>query len=226
MEAEIIKALAVWPITVPFGLVICAVIFRGPLAAKIQQLLHLKGKDFEAGFGQAEEQTLKKSSEPPKDALPPPSSAAASPPEQNAVYSAIEADARKRLDQALGHDVALQRDWAIRMFATSQVEKGHEIAYRMIFGSQIRALQTLNERGAVDIAEGIQGFNEAVAADPAFYADTNYTFEMWANFLIRAGYVETTSANIVPGTKAVITPMGRDFLVWMAARGVPSAKRG
>ena len=223
--ARIIEALSTWPGVVAILGASFLFALRKPLSRKLEQLLSISGQGFDAKFGHAEAQ-LPTQSGPPKDALPPPNTFSPQPPDPNPIYAPLEAETKRRLEQNFGTDLTLQREWAVRMFASVAVEKGHEMAYRLIFGSQIEALQALNQRGAIDLAEGIKSFNDAVAADSDFYRNQNFTFEMWCRFLIDFRYVETSSANLVPGTTATITPLGRDFLVWMAARGVPTAKRG
>lgn len=225
---EIILALSTWQFTAMILGGLTLMIFRKPIAAKISELLHVKSTHGEIGFGKAGEQTREqpKPIEENKTALPPPNTMQPVEPPESAVYAPVEAEAFRRLQEHVGPDKDLQLRWSVRMFATAAVERNHESSYRLIFGSQIAALHALNQRGPIDIAEGIKVFNEAVASDPEFYANSNFTFEQWAGFLIGAGYVETSSVNLVTGTKAGLTPLGRDFIFWLHGRGVPLNKRG
>lgn len=80
---------------------------------------------------------------PPSPALAPPPQLG--PPPLNPVTEQIEATARQLLESNF-KDKELQLAWAIRAFATADLEKAHEANYRLMLGSQIAALKSLNQQ--------------------------------------------------------------------------------
>ncbi|CAN7314044.1 hypothetical protein LJR009_001574 [Bosea sp. LjRoot9] len=223
---EIIHVLSSWPFAALCLGVVIIIAFKSTIQTKLSQILHVNGPWVNVGFDKADAQSAGQNEQENRPQLPEPKILRSTRPPDNTIYTPLEQNLLRSLEQDYNSDIALQRDWAIRMWAAAAVERSHEAAYRLIFGSQIAALNALNQRGPIDVSEGIRLFNDAVAADPSFYDGSNFSFETWAGFLRNAGLIETSSTNLAPGTKAAITPTGRDFLVWMAARAVNPEKRG
>lgn len=100
--------------------------------------------------------------------------------------------------------------------AQTRLEVHFERVHRMIFGSQIEGLKLLNQepQGRTTRDQAEKWFNENVKAkNPEFYADAR--FENWIKYLVGTLLVEA-EANSVK-----ITDIGRDFLVYRQAVGLP-----
>jgi hypothetical protein len=105
----------------------------------------------------------------------------------------------------------------IRQLAASQCVAGFERTYRLIYGSQLQALDFLNTSGVQD-ASWVSSifFDTAKAIDETFYGDS--TFEQWSAFLLNQSLIAQE------GDSLGITVRGRDFLVWMVNAGLTHAK--
>lgn len=81
--------------------------------------------------------------------------------------------------------------------------------HRLIFGSQISALQQLNTAGPLAVDDMRRFFDtEARGRYPDIYDQPN-AFELWIGFLEHRGLV------VRSGDKLEITHVGRDFLVFL-----------
>ena len=169
------------------------------------------------------EQQVEASKSPEATALPspPPSSAAARrpPPDPIPLYDPFDANLRTRLDDAFGDNAELKLAWAIRFYSQALVERMHETNYRVIFTSQIWVLKQLNLIGQSTLSEGRRVYKEAVKHNPIFYNPV--TWENWSGFLRNTGYVRIGEGG---DPTVTLTPLGKDFIVWMAARGVLEVK--
>jgi hypothetical protein len=89
--------------------------------------------------------------------------------------------------------------------------------YRLIFGSQLRLLQTLSSTPGMELSE-IEAFFflPIKQTHSAFYV--NYTFEQWLEYLREAGLVQIT------GKKVFITDKGKEFLKFLIQFGYPIEK--
>jgi len=65
-------------------------------------------------------------------------------PPAHPVYTAMDAAANAILDEHIGVNPDKRFAWAVRMRSISETNRLHEVAYRYIFGSQLRALERLN----------------------------------------------------------------------------------
>ena len=77
------------------------------------------------------------------------------------------------------------------MRSVVEANRLHEAHYRVIFGSQLRALRQLNFLGRAPASQ-FEPFFQEIRDDP----DTapiyeGYTFEQWWQFLLNAGYVRS-----------------------------------
>jgi hypothetical protein len=101
----------------------------------------------------------------------------------------------------------------IRQLAVTQLALRAETTYRLIFGSQIRALQMLNEFPSNEAS--IQPiYEKAVSDEPEFYQ--GYSFQNWLDFLLKQSLI------INQNSKYAITLYGKDFLVWFIAGSLPT----
>jgi hypothetical protein len=99
----------------------------------------------------------------------------------------------------------------IRHAAIMQVSAYFESVYANIFGSQIKALQTLNSLQTSTEADARAFYDsEAVAKNPEAYA--NFSFERWVAFLVNGGLVDHANETYS------ITDLGREFLVFIGRR--------
>jgi hypothetical protein len=171
----------------------------------------------EAGAVRAEQQA--EASRPPETpALP------AQQPEPSPLYDAFETPLRDRLDQVFGEKTDLKLNWAIRQHSITLVERVHETNYRVMYTAQISALKQLNMLGQARLKDGLRLYEEAARQNPNFYS--NITWESWSGFLLATRYVDIVGQIAGEGSDPVVrlTPLGKDFLVWMTARAVPENK--
>jgi hypothetical protein len=105
----------------------------------------------------------------------------------------------------------------VRQLATQLCVSHFERVYRLIFGSQISALDLLNTSGPLlaDVIKSIF-FTTAGNFEPDFYQ--NFTFEQWLSFLVASSLVAREDDTLR------ITVVGRDFLVWTVNAGLSQAK--
>ena len=113
----------------------------------------------------------------------------------------------ERLGYALGETNTT--DILIRQLATSQLYIHFERTYRLVFGSQIKLLDTLQLHGPLIMVIVRLFYDSAVQAEQEFYAD--YPFESWCKFMASNYLIEINAENDTYS----ITSVGRDFLVWM-----------
>lgn len=96
--------------------------------------------------------------------------------------------------------------------AAERLQKHFALAYANIFGSQIRALEMLNQKNyAILISEASQMFTELQAQHEEF---RDWTLEKYLSFLRNFQLVEVDEKEIR------LTPIGRDFVVWLNAAGL------
>ena len=109
-------------------------------------------------------------------------------------------------------------DYLIHELAISRLISHFTRIHSVIFGSQIRVLQILNERSKLTINEVRAFFEDAKSSDPAFYGD--YKLEEWLEFLrqVHLIYVENREVKI--------TAIGFDFLQFLLATKFNTDKRG
>lgn len=146
-------------------------------------------------------------------------------PAADPVFDSMDRGLMDTLDKVLPGNDALKLAWAVRQRSISEANRIHETHYRMIFGSQIRALITLNQAVQGEVSTFERFFNEQVLADPANAGiHQGRTFEQWGQFLVDAAYVE-----LVEGSDPAlvrITPFGRQFCAWLAFTGASQLKLG
>jgi hypothetical protein len=92
----------------------------------------------------------------------------------------------------------------IRHLAATQLLQRAEFLYRVIFGSQLSAIRTLNETGPHPENIVRRFYDAARNRAPRFYGD--YTFEQWVGFLLHQNVV------VFENERYAITRYGREFL--------------
>jgi hypothetical protein len=108
-------------------------------------------------------------------------------------------------------------DLLIQHLALSQLYHAAERLYRLIFGSQIAVLKSMNLRGPLDRNQLRSFYDTAAAIYPLVY--DKYPFEAYINFLKTNNLIVTTD-----DTRYSITHLGKDFLQWMVVESVSDAK--
>ena len=112
-------------------------------------------------------------------------------------------------------------DVLIRQLAAQQCLTLFERTYRMIFGSQILAMELINTQGPQSSHNLCSTFYEtAKALYPDFYG--TYPCESWLSFLTRYEMVQ----KIEGSDQFILTVPGKDFLVWLVNNGLTREKAG
>lgn len=207
---------ASWPIAL--GIIVFS--FRRQIAFLLNRIKQVTGFGGTAEFAPALTPTDQKSESPKTEVA-----ATADPnkmPPRDPVYDPLDAQLLTWLNEHMPGDNKLMLAWAIRSRSISEAFRLHELHYRAIFGSQIQALKALNTVGRAPIRD-LEVYFNAAASNPAwsvFYKDRS--FDMWTSFLVDAGHL-----HFIPNSdpqEVEITPLGRQFLVWIAQNGLSENK--
>ncbi len=98
----------------------------------------------------------------------------------------------------------------LRALTIERMNKTFAVAYSNIFGSQIRALESLNEK-EIPKTEAEKKFKELQKNDPVF---AEWDLERYANYLISWKFVKYSD------DLYSITSTGRDFLLFLTSNGL------
>ncbi len=140
------------------------------------------------------------------------------------MYDVLDGQLATNLNQHIQGNADVKLAWAIRSRSVSEANRMHEANYRLLFGSQINALKTLNVVGQGPISE-FKTYFENMKTNPTYEAyHKARTFEQWGEFLINTEYVAHVEGSDPPLVR--ITPFGRQFLQWMVVASVPEVKPG
>jgi hypothetical protein len=107
-----------------------------------------------------------------------------------------------------------------RNLAYCQMAAVAEKLYRLIFGSQISLLKSLNTGPTKTDAAMRQFYDRAKKRFPKFY--DGYAYESWRDFLLSQGVITHDQERDVYG----INQYGRDFLQWIVSEGLAEDKSG
>lgn len=207
-------AVASWPIAIGFVFWF----LRQPITALIQRIKKVDGFGAQAEFSPIEQRAEHKPSGSAELFLQKNRVATALPP-QHDVYDMLDQSARKILQEAVQGDSDLQLQWAIRMRSISEAERIHEANYRIMFGSQLKALKELHLLLQAPASHFFRFYQEAASNPDWKLVYETRTFEEWGRFLINIGYVEVVSGTDPEEVR--ITPLGSHFLIWMTERRIP-----
>lgn len=137
----------------------------------------------------------------------------------------------QQVEDGLRHDLVRQSPddqpsqlaTALRALAHARLLLAHEANYRVIFGTQIMLLKSLNDGSVASIDQARFWYDLFHQRLP----DVPITFESWLQFLTNCGYVRVGSTNHI-GTSVTLTldPFGRDFLLWITHNGISESKPG
>lgn len=229
---EAAQVAAVYAVGSVIAFLLAALVFRGPLSRAIDRWKGANfGKDRSIDLSgvaaQVEAQKNAPGSEAEKLPVPTPGSDASLPaiPPPSPVYAPMEAELRRRIEEAVPGGIDGQMAWALRVAVAAQVERDHEQTYRLIFGSQIAALKELNTRGPLSIRQAREIYMlTAVKNHPdIFKLDA---FEAWGEYLLSRSLVIVEQQPVNDDTKAILTHLGRDFLHFLVGRGLLDYKWG
>lgn len=199
-------AAASWPI----GLVAIFWLFRSELRQILPRIRSIKGAGVEADL-HVDTQSAPSLEAQERERLPAGFGTEYPPP--HAVYTKIDELTRSILDQEIQGDADKKLAWAIRMRSISEANRVHETNYRLIFGSQIRALKRLNLTGRAPASQFEIFFQEAAANPESAAIHEGRTFEEWGQFLFNVGYVREVPES--DPLEVEITEFGQQFLIWM-----------
>ena len=230
MDATIITLLTDltgWSVTVPLSAVAIVGLLRRPLSGLIDRATRFSaatsGVTVEASARAERNQQIEASRDDKQPALPAPLEAAGASapkvPDPNPVYNAFDASLIAELYVAFKDDDDVKLAWAVRLRSQAVVERMHETHYRLIFTAQIWALKRLNEIVYSSMSQARSAYDFASQQNPDFYKLVN--FENWIGFLKNTGYIEI---GIEEDPVIQLTPLGKDFLGWMVAKGVSESK--
>jgi len=213
------------------GLLAFCFFFKDEVRAKLRGL---KKATFPGGsLDMSDEDAAKQveaQKEPTKDPaqaalpVPQPTAGALAPPVFSPLYAPLEESFRQRIEEIAPGAVDLQMAWALRVAAAATVEKNHEQIYRVIFGSQILALKETNIRGHITVGQARTIYDMAVEAFPHIYE--HYSFEAWGDFVLNNGLATGVGDEPSEDARVVLTHAGKDFLMWLTAKGMPENKGG
>jgi hypothetical protein len=88
----------------------------------------------------------------------------------------------------------------------------HDIAWVVIYKSQLLLLYALNSKGLLPVSEAKKFYNQAVIDYPQTYA--KYSFDQWMAYLVDAQFVVRPPSEMLD-----ITHKGKDFLKYLAHWG-------
>lgn len=211
---------ASWPIAV--GVIAWA--YREPVRAMIGRVRQLSGFGGTADFVANDAISPRQSAGGSTTASLPALADTSNLPPPDLVLDVLDRQLATVLEEHVKSGDNVKLAWAIRQRSVSEATRIHETNYRVIFGSQIHGLKTLNTLGTGNVSE-FEEFFESIRANPAWEVlHKDRTFDQWGQFLIDAGYVA-----LIEGSEPMqvnITPFGKQFLQWMVLAGVPDVKPG
>lgn len=218
----------------PLALVVFAFIFRAPISGLIDRISEgeVWGTKWKAPKQDREEAKNASKIEPkltgggqsmrngplvPASATPPnplpPIVSGAGQPFYDSIENAIRNDPRIQ-----GMDDAAKLRVLISAQAVIQSHVVFERVYRLIFGSQLYALDLSDRPGGIPLSDVETIFNSAKAKFPDFHKDR--TFGQWCQFMIDAGLAaELPSQNGVKMAGA--TPLGHYFVLYVKEQRYP-----
>jgi len=139
---------------------------------------------------------------------------------ENQLLLETERIAKEGLDALQPRDAEEREKFLLRNFAAVVISQSFDRTYYWIYGSQIIALQYLNDnRMLAQTTENVRPFyDDAVQMFPTFYS--NYPFEGWLAYLVSSGLVQKN------GNDIGITIRGKEFLKYLVEQGYTLAKPG
>lgn len=140
------------------------------------------------------------------------------------VFTPLDQYLRDILDRDIGGDDEKKLAWAIRVRSVSEASRLHEANFRMMFGSQLKALRVLNNAIQAPASDFERFFEEAKSNADFAAIHEGRSFEEWGQFMLQTGYVQELADTDPP--EVGITPFGRHFLVWITEARVIDYRPG
>jgi hypothetical protein len=105
----------------------------------------------------------------------------------------------------------------VRHYAQARLYLAHEVAYRSIFGSQIRFLRELNSSpNGMTLDQAEEFYKNVAETFPTILRDRSS-----ADYF---GYLSSHNLISVQNNHSYITDRGRDFLTWMVRIGISDSR--
>lgn len=200
---EALKAVG-WPVAIVF----MVWWLRVPILSLIPRINSLKAPGLEVGLDSAKESQIAKTE--PRDLRQ--VSVVAGLPKTDAII-ALESQVRNELPK---YPRSEHEDLLINAVAVLNLEKHFSLVYMNIFGSQIRALQAINERGGqISLTDAEEGFEEIKQAVAEL---RDWTLERYT------AYLESNGLLVRDSNKIKLTPVGRDFISFLVRHGLSTQK--
>ena len=213
-------ASASWPIAIA----VLLLAFKTPITTMIGRVRQVSGFGTTAEFAAKEithQQEAERTLSPTLPAITDPTKI----PPSDPVFDILDQQLKTVLDQVIAGNDTLKLSWAIRQRSVSEATRIHETNYRLIFGSQIFALKTLNTVGQGPVADFEKYYIEQVVTNSPWEAiHKGRSFDQWGQFLVDAAYVVIIDGSDPPIVQ--ITPFGKQFLHWMVLACVSEFKAG
>jgi hypothetical protein len=212
---------ASWPIAI----FVTALIFRQSISDAIGRIRSVRGfgseADFESSLPQRQQSDRKLGDESGGGrALSSNNPELSTAPPENLVFDPVAHDLAERLKAAFPDNVHSQLGWALRRYAISEVERFHESNYRIMFGSQLSALNFMNQAINSPVSSLNTHYKQFTESELYDHLSVKMEFGKWLEFLTTIGYLE------LGGDVVSITNLGRDFLNWLIVRGVNQFRPG
>ncbi len=127
-----------------------------------------------------------------------------------AYYSPVTAEIEKNIKIIAQQNSPNDREaFYARFIGIGAVAYQHDVSWFTIFGSQLRALEEMNSRGLIPVADLKKHYDKAVVDYPKTFED--YSFDQWLGFMKNRLLVA-----VYPSQMAELSWGGRDFLKYLA----------
>jgi hypothetical protein len=196
-----------WPaVALVLGMVFIFV-FRQPVTRFLDRTRHISAPGIKA-MTSVEDVIKQQSGKPVDDLL----SAF-----DNPMLRIREKGIKEELDRRQISDPTERERALIRHLASLQNAFNFENAYRLIWGSQLAALDILNTRAEGELPEALRPiYHKAAENNPEVYSQ--YSFDEWLTFLKNANLLRQDEQTLH------ITIEGREFLKYLIEQGRPFVK--
>jgi hypothetical protein len=223
MGVEKVLAVIAWPAAFAVVVIALALIFRTPLTSLINRIRGFKIGEHSADIAAEGQKAAVEKQKDSTTPIPAPElasvtvPAAIAMPGPHPIYSHLE---KPMLASITAANVPqhIERAWLVREIMTARLQRAHEAAYRLIFGSQINLLLAANTASQSDEAQARQIYEQAKAAYPDLYQD--FPFDKWLAWPVNAALLTIENGRL----KA--TPLAQEFLKYLVDNGLTSTKYG
>lgn len=214
-----------WAVPICLAAIAVFYMFKPPITRCIERVkrFNLFGQSAEVHPEPANHQQIDRA--PSVEIAAPSVGPARGPAPSSGLLSTVERHLEDQLEALAPNDLAGKLRWAVRTSAEALIDRENEVTYRLIFGSQIAVLKEMNIRaGTLTIDQARNCYEFYKARYPDFYADL--PFEQWTRFLIGRRLVAQPEDAHLPTSLLRLTDEGRQFLMFLTAKGVWENKPG